>query len=54
MDGVSDNKCTIDYHHARANVVVDALSKKSYGQLSSLMEVYTPNFFDLRKRGVQL
>lgn len=51
---ISDYNFTIDYHPDRANVVTDAFNHKSYGQLSSLIKAYTPNFLELRKTGIQL
>ena len=36
MDTLEDYDFALHYHSRKANVVVGALSKKSYGQLSSL------------------
>ncbi|CAA0825701.1 Uncharacterized mitochondrial protein AtMg00860, partial [Striga hermonthica] len=36
LELVKDYDCTISYHPGKANVVVDALSRRSYGQLSCL------------------
>lgn len=44
----------IEYHPDLANVIVDALSHKHYGQLSLLQEVHLPILVELRKIGVQL
>lgn len=44
----------IYYHSGYAKVVADALSRKTYGHISSLVETYTPNFLDLRKTDVQM
>lgn len=49
MELISDYNCTIDYYPSRTNIVVDVLSQKSCGQVSSLVETYTPNFLELRK-----
>ncbi|CAA0832652.1 Uncharacterized mitochondrial protein AtMg00860, partial [Striga hermonthica] len=36
LELVKDYNCTISYHPGKANVVADALSRRSYGQLSCL------------------
>ena len=36
METLEDYDFALHYHPRKANVVADALSKKSYGQLSSL------------------
>ena len=36
METLEDYDFALHYHFVKANVVADALSKKSYGQLSSL------------------
>ena len=33
---IKDNDCNILYHHGKANVVFDVLSKNSYGSMSTL------------------
>ncbi|CAA0818854.1 Uncharacterized mitochondrial protein AtMg00860, partial [Striga hermonthica] len=37
LELVKDYDCTISYHPGKANVVADALSRRSYGQLSCLL-----------------
>ena len=37
MDGVSEGLFTLHYGHGEANVVVDALSRKSQGVLASVV-----------------
>lgn len=54
MKLINDYNCIINYHPGHENVVVNALSRKSYGQIYSLVETYTPNFLELRKTGFQL
>lgn len=54
LELISNYNCTIDYHPGYANVIVNALSRKFYGQISFLVEIYTPNFLELRKTDVQL
>ncbi|KAM1675164.1 hypothetical protein ACFX2K_041145 [Malus domestica] len=39
---LSDYDYTIEYHHGRANVVADALSKKSRGRINALYACYIP------------
>ncbi|KAM1292234.1 hypothetical protein ACFX2H_019057 [Malus domestica] len=39
---LSDYDCMIEYHHGRTNVVADALSRKSYGQLNALYDCHIP------------
>ena len=36
LDLIKDYDCTIEYHPSKANVVVDALSKKSRGSVQHL------------------
>ena len=36
METLEDYDFALDYHPRKANVIADALSRKSYGQLSSL------------------
>ncbi|XP_068338969.1 uncharacterized protein [Pyrus communis] len=50
----SDYDCTIDYHPGRANVVADALSKKSQGRINALFASRVPLLADLRSTGVRL
>lgn len=45
MELISDYDCLIEYHPGHANVVVDALSRKSHGQLASLRAVHVPLLF---------
>jgi hypothetical protein len=42
MELLSDYDCTIQYHPGKANVVVDALSRKSMGSLAHIQEVRRP------------
>ena len=39
---MKDYNCEILYHHGKANVVVDALSRKSFGSLSVLRKISKP------------
>lgn len=54
MELISDYDCTIQYHPGHANVVADALSRKSHGQLASLRPVHVPLLFSLRGIGISL
>ena len=51
---IKDYECTIEYHPGKANVVVDALSRKSTGSISYLKAVYLPRLVELRSLGVRL
>ena len=45
---LKDYDCRILYHPGKANVVVDALSKNSYGYVSTLRSKQTQLFYDLK------
>ena len=51
---IKDYECTIEYHSGKANVVADALSRKSTGSISHLKAVYLPKLVELRSLGVRL
>ena len=51
---IKNYKCTIEYHPGKANVVVEALSRKSTGSISHLKAVYLPRLVELRSLGVRL
>ncbi|KAM2333980.1 hypothetical protein ACFXTH_011592 [Malus domestica] len=54
MELLSDYDCTIEYHLGRANVVADALSRKSQGRLNALYACRVPLLAELRATGVKL
>ena len=54
MELLKDYDCIIDYHPGKANVVVDALSKKSTGSLAYMQTVQLPLMVELRELGVEL
>ncbi|KAB2607658.1 S ribonuclease [Pyrus ussuriensis x Pyrus communis] len=54
LELLSDYDCTIDYHPGRANVVADALSRKSQGRINALYASHVPLLVDLSATGVRL
>ena len=54
MELLKDYDCTIDYHPGKANVVADALSRKSTGSLSYMQTIQLPLMVELRELGVEL
>ena len=52
LELIKDYDCTIKYH--KANVVVDALSRKPEGSYAYLQTVYLPLLIEFRSLGVQL
>ncbi|KAB2625910.1 S ribonuclease [Pyrus ussuriensis x Pyrus communis] len=54
LELLSDYDCTIDYHPGRANVVADALSRKSQGRINALYASRVPFLADLRATGVRM
>ena len=57
MELLSDYDCKIQYHPSKANVVADALSRKSLGSLSHISAESRPvvrQFFELINEGLQL
>ena len=51
---LKDYDCTIDYHPGKANVVADALSRKSMGVLAHIKFVQLPLLVELRSMRVDL
>lgn len=51
---IKDYDCTIDYHPGKANVVADALSRKSSSSIAHLRVTYMPLLIELRSLGVEL
>ena len=49
MELVKDYDCTILYHPSKANVVVDALSRKSMGNLAHIAPVRRPLVEEIHK-----
>ncbi|KAH9763327.1 Endonuclease [Citrus sinensis] len=51
---IKDYDCTIDYHPGKANVVADALSRKSSSSIAHLRVKYMPLLIELRYLGIEL
>ncbi|KAH9685255.1 Endonuclease [Citrus sinensis] len=51
---IKDYDCTIDYHPGKANVVADALSRKSSSSIAHLRVKYVPLLIELRSLEVEL
>ena len=54
MELLKDYDLVIDYHPRKANVVADALSRKSSVSLAFMQSVYLPQLLELRELGVKL
>ena len=54
LELIKDYDCTIEYHPGKANVVVDALSRRPESSLSHMRSGYLPLLVDLRALGVIL
>ena len=54
LELIKDYDCTIEYHPGKANVVADALSRKSGASLQHIRAVTIPLLTELRGLGVQL
>ena len=54
MELLKDYDCTINYHPGKANVVADALSRKSTGSLAYMLTIQLPLMVELRELGVEL
>ena len=54
MELLKDYDCTIDYHPGKANVVANALSRKSTCSLAYMQTIQLPWMVELRELGVEL
>ena len=54
MELLKDYDCTIDNHPGKANVVADALSRRSTGSLAYMQTIQLPLMVELRELGVEL
>ena len=53
MELIKDFDCTIDYHHGKVNVVVDALSRKIIDRLAGMVCYNLKYLVALREMNVQ-
>ena len=51
MELLKDYDCTIDYHPGKANVVADALSRKSTSTLAYMQTIQLPLMVELARVG---
>ena len=54
MELIKDYDCTIDYHPGKANMVADALSRKSSSFTAYMKVMYLPLLIELRSMGISL
>ena len=54
MELINDYDCTFEYHPGKANVVADALSRKSGASISHIYAVRVPLLAELRAIGAEL
>ena len=54
MELIKDYDLVINYHPKKANVVADALSKKSSATLAHICTAYVPILLDLKTLGITL
>ena len=51
---IKDYDCTIYFYSGKANVIADALSRKSSNSIAHLRGTYMPLVIELRSLGVEL
>ena len=54
LELIKDYGLIIDYHPEKANVVVDALSQKSFATLAHICTTYVPLLLDMKALGLNL
>ena len=51
---IKDYDCSINYHPGKANVVADAISRKSSGFLAALLTTQKATIKDLEMMGIEI
>ena len=54
LELIKDYNLVIDYHPGKANVVVDAFSRKSFVTLAHIRIIYVPLLLDPKTMGISL
>ena len=54
LELVKDYDCVINYHPGKANVVADALSRKSFSSVSTMVLVQKPLLQDMQRLEIEI
>ena len=54
LELIKDYDCSINYHPGKANVVADALSRKSFGFSTALLTTQNEIIKDLERMGIEI